>query len=77
MPCPPGFLPRRAPPYPGPMNASYGQPAYRSVQDRMRPGEKVTHAVLIMFTCGCWYPVYRARKHRIERVTTVYKSGHP
>jgi len=33
--------------------------------------EGLVHGLLIMFTCGLWYPVYRARKHALDRTTTT------
>lgn len=50
------------------------QPVYRTVQNRMRQGEKIAHAVLIMCTAGFWFPFYWARKRSIERVTTTYAA---
>ena len=29
------------------------------------------HWVMIVFTCGLWYPVYRLRKHAADRTTTT------
>jgi hypothetical protein len=46
---------------------------HRFVQDRMHQGEKTGHALLIVFTCGLWFPLYLARKRKIERGFTMYK----
>ncbi len=34
--------------------------------------EGLFHAFMIMCTCGIWWPVYRARKHAVDRTTTTY-----
>jgi len=33
--------------------------------------EGAFHALMIVCTCGLWYPVYRARKHAADRTTTT------
>lgn len=38
----------------------------------MSVAEGTFHALMIIFTCGIWYPVYRARKHGVDRTTTTY-----
>lgn len=38
----------------------------------MSVAEGSVHAFLIVFTFGLWYPVYRARKHSVDRTTTTY-----
>jgi hypothetical protein len=40
----------------------------------MSAAEGMMHGLMIMFTCGLWYPVYRARKHAADRTTTTYLS---
>jgi hypothetical protein len=37
----------------------------------MSVAEGTVHWVMIIFTCGLWYPVYRARKHQAGRTTTT------
>lgn len=37
----------------------------------MSVAEGAVHALLIFITCGLWYPVYRARKHSVDRTTTT------
>jgi hypothetical protein len=32
-------------------------------------GGLTLHALMILYTCGLWHPVYRARKSRIERTS--------
>lgn len=34
--------------------------------------EGLVHALMIVCTCGLWYPLYRARKHAADRTTTTY-----
>ena len=36
--------------------------------------EGAFHGLMIMCTCGFWYPVYRARKHSVDRTTTTVLS---
>lgn len=38
----------------------------------MSVAEGLFHALMIMCTCGVWYPVYRSRKHAVDRTTTTY-----
>lgn len=44
----------------------------REVQQHMSAGETCFHALAIFCTLGMWYPIYRSRKRRIERVTNIY-----
>jgi cbb3-type cytochrome oxidase subunit 3 len=44
----------------------------KSVRQHMGAVEAVFHAVMLMFTCGVWYPVYRHRKNEIKRTTRHY-----
>lgn len=44
----------------------------REVKQHMHQVESAFHALMIMCTCGFWYPVYRARKKKIERTTNIY-----
>lgn len=39
--------------------------------------EMLAHALLIICTCGLWYPVYRARKTRAERRSVTRHYGGP
>jgi hypothetical protein len=39
--------------------------------------EGAGHAVAIACTAGLWYPVYRARKHGLDRTTTTYLPQPP
>lgn len=34
--------------------------------------EGLFHALMIVCTVGMWYPVYRLRKHSVDRTTTTY-----
>jgi len=34
--------------------------------------EMIFHAVMIICTCGIWYPVYRGRKRSIGNTTIHY-----
>lgn len=34
--------------------------------------EGLFHGLMICCTVGLWYPVYRARKHAVDRTTTTY-----
>ncbi len=36
--------------------------------------EGAFHAFMIIRTAGLWYPVYRARKHAVDRTTTTIIS---
>jgi hypothetical protein len=38
----------------------------------MSVAEGAVWAVLIVCTCGFAYPLYRARKHSVDRTTTTY-----
>jgi hypothetical protein len=38
----------------------------------MSVAEGLFHAFMVICTCGFWYPVYRARKHAVDRTTTTY-----
>ena len=40
----------------------------------MSVAEGLVHWTLIFCTCGLWYPVYRARKHSVDRTTTTVIS---
>jgi hypothetical protein len=40
----------------------------------MSVAEGVLHAFMTVCTCGLWYPVYRARKHAVDRTTTTILS---
>jgi hypothetical protein len=35
----------------------------------MGSGEGAFHAIMILCTCGLWYPVYRMRKHQADRTS--------
>lgn len=48
-----------------------GQQVYKS-RSGMSVLEGAFHALMIMCTMGLWYPVYRARKHAVDRTTTTY-----
>jgi hypothetical protein len=45
--------------------------AQKVIKSGMSTGWGVFHGVMILFTCGMWYPVYRAHKHSADRTTTV------
>jgi hypothetical protein len=38
----------------------------------MSVAEGMLHWLLIMCTCGLWYPFYRARKHKLDRTLRTY-----
>lgn len=38
----------------------------------MSGAERAVHTLLIMGTCGLWYPVYLARKAQANRVTRTH-----
>jgi len=44
----------------------------KAVQQHMSATEGIFHAVMILCTCGFWYPVYRHRKNRLHRTTRFY-----
>lgn len=44
----------------------------RSVQQHMGAGEAAFHAIMIVFTCGVWYPVYKHRKNALARTVKHY-----
>lgn len=46
----------------------------REVRQRMGSAESAFHMLMIMCTCGFWYPVYRGRKRKIERTTDIYAA---
>jgi len=37
----------------------------------MSVAEGSFHWLMIICTCGFWYPIYRARKHAADRTTTT------
>lgn len=37
----------------------------------MSVAEASVHWLLILMTCGLWYPVYRVRKYAASRITTT------
>jgi len=37
--------------------------------------EGTVHIIMTICTCGLWYPVYRMRKHSVNRTTTTYTMG--
>jgi hypothetical protein len=41
----------------------------------MHQAEKIVHAVLILCTCGLWFPFYWSRKRAIERTSVTYDLG--
>jgi hypothetical protein len=43
-----------------------------SAQQHMHAGEAVFHGVMILFTCGLWYPVYKHRKNQLDRTVKHY-----
>ena len=50
--------------------ATTAQPGRKVVSKTgMSVAELSVHWTLIVFTCGMWYPVYRARKHAADRTT--------
>lgn len=46
----------------------------RQVQQHMGATEMALHVVMIFFTIGLWYPVYKHRKNVFERTTNVYAA---
>lgn len=44
----------------------------KSVQSHMGATETAIHMVMIAFTFGFWYPVYKSRKNTLERTSTHY-----
>lgn len=43
------------------------------VQQHMGCAEAAGHWVMIIFTCGLWYPVYRHRKNTLARTSKFYR----
>jgi len=35
----------------------------------MSAAEGALHGFMILMTCGLWYPVYRLRKHQLDRTS--------
>ena len=48
------------------------KPATIKSKHGMSLAEGAVHFFMIMCTAGLWYPVYRARKHSVDRTTTTY-----
>lgn len=47
--------------------------AYKSRRG-MSGAERAVHTLLIVGTCGLWYPVYLARKVQANRVIRTYET---
>lgn len=48
------------------------QVVYKS-KHGMSVAEGAFHLTMVVATCGLWYPVYRARKHSVDRTLTTYQ----
>jgi hypothetical protein len=46
----------------------------REVEQRMSGIELILHALMIICTCGMWYPIYHVRKTAIKRTTKIYSA---
>lgn len=48
------------------------QEVSRAEGGTMGVGEGIFHALMILCTCGVWYPVYRHRKNKLHRTVKFY-----
>jgi hypothetical protein len=46
----------------------------KEVEQKMGAAELAMYLLMILCTCGLWYPVYRHRKSKIERTSKFYSA---